>query len=170
MRAAAKILARAALAPALLLLPAGCAAPGGQSAETRLECESAGRTYFVSHPWSCLREGGRVSEVSATPSPWISQAVRVGWQGRAEIRSGRLHYNRAAWEGELRLELPEAGDVCQGSYVRLTATDADWSATCDSGQQIAGRLFMNEGGISISAHGEDGEGRSFGFYPQASAG
>ncbi|MEQ8354866.1 MAG: hypothetical protein RH942_04960 [Kiloniellaceae bacterium] len=156
--------------PTLLLLLAGCAASQEQAAETRLECEIDGHFYAVSHPWACLREGGRVIEVSSEPSAWITQAVKVGWQGRTEIKSGRLHYVRIGREGALRLELPEADDECQGSYTLKSPTDADWTALCDSGQVIAGHLFMNEGGISISARGKDAEGRSFGFYPQAGEG
>ena len=170
MRVGKKVLAAAALLPASLLVLAGCAGPDEPATESRLECEIRGRTYVVSHPWSCLREGGRVIEVSAAPSRWVSQPVKVGWQGRDEIQSGRLHYNRAGGAGGLRLELPEAGDECEGSYVLKTPTDANWSASCDSGQEIAGNLFLDEGGISISAQGKDADGRTFGFYPQAGEG
>jgi len=161
---------REVCAAALALALAGCAASEEQTAETRLECEVDGHYYFVSHPWSCLREGGRVIEVATGPSVWVSQAVKVGWQGRDEITSGRLHYNRADTAGDLRLELPEAEDECEGRYTLKSPTDANWSASCDSGQEIAGHLFLNEGGISISALGTDGEGRSFGFYPEAGEG
>lgn len=158
------------LALALAGLAAGCSGALEQTAETRLECEVNGRAYFVSHPWACLRQGGRVAEVPAEPSPWISEAVKVGWQGRGDIKSGRAYYNRAGAEGGLRLTLPEVNDECQGSYVLQTPTDADWTATCDSGLRIEARLFLNEGGIAISAVGKDGEGRTFGFYPKAAEG
>ena len=154
----------------LALLAAGCAAPGAQRAEARLECELNGKLSFVSHPWSCLREGGRVIEVSAAESAWASEAVKVGWQGRGEIKSGRLHHLHLGDAGTLRLDLPEARDACEGDYALTTPTDGDWSATCDSGQQIEARLFLNEGGVTLSAHGQDGEGRSFGFYPKPGEG
>ena len=167
MRVGKKVLAAAALLPASLLVLAGCAAPEAQTAETRLECEIAGRTYVVSHPWTCLRDGGRVIEVSAAPSRWVSQRVKVRWQGRDEIQSGRMHYNRFGRKGEMRLELPEAGDSCRGTYRLHSFGDADWLAVCDSGQRIRGIVFLDEGGVSVSGHGKDAEGRTFGFYPQA---
>jgi len=157
------------LAGALLAL-AGCGGATEQQAQMRLECELNGRSYVVSHPWACLREGGRVVETPSAPSAWISEAVKVGWQGRGEIKSGRAHYNRFGASGELRLDLPEAGDLCEGTYSLAYGHDADWSATCESGQKIEARVFLNEGGISISAVGKDGEGRTFGFFPQPGEG
>jgi hypothetical protein len=159
------------LAPAALVLAlAGCSGSAAQQAETRLECDINGRTYVVSHPWACLREGGRVVEAPNAPSAWVSEAVKVGWQGRSEIKSGRAHYNRFGPTGELRLDLPEADDLCEGTYELDFGHDADWSATCESGQKIEARVFLNEGGISISAVGKDGQGRTFGFFPQPGEG
>jgi hypothetical protein len=157
------------LAGALLAL-AGCSGTAGQQSAMRLECEFNGRITVVSHPWTCLRDGGRVIEAPSGPSAWISEAVRVGWQGRGEIKSGRAHYSRFGASGELRLDLPEAGDLCEGPYRLDYGHDADWSATCESGQKIEARVFLNEGGISISAVGKDGEGRTFGFFPQPGEG
>ena len=68
------------------------------------------------------------------------------------------------------LDLPEADDLCEGSYELDVGHDADWSATCESGQKIEARVFLNEGGISISAVGKDGQGRTFGFFPKPGEG
>ncbi len=157
---------------ALALLASGCAAPGEQqgAGDDRLECELDGHIYFISHPWACLREGGRVVEVPASADSRETVAVKVGWQGREEIKAGRLRYDSSRRRGSLRLELPAAGDVCEGDFLLTTPTDGDWTATCDSGQQIEARLFLNQAGVTISAHGKDGEGRSFGFYPKPGEG
>lgn len=155
---------------ALAGLVVGCTAARERTTLTRLECEASGRVYFVTDPWSCLGQGGRVAEVPVEPAAWVSEAVKVGWQGRSEINSGRAHYSRAGTSGGLRLTLPEVNDECRGGYVMTTPTDAAWTATCDSGQHIEARLFLNEGGVTISAHGKDGQGRTFGFYPKPAEG
>lgn len=152
----------------LLLALAGCAAPAEQEAvaEAELECMIDGRTYYVSHPWTCLREGGEIVEPPREPSAWVVEAVKVRWQGRDEIKSGQFHYNRFGNRGEMRLDLPEAGDSCHGPYRLQTFGNADWSAGCESGQKITGIVFLNEGGVAASGHGEDSEGRQFGFFAQ----
>lgn len=167
---AAEVGALVLILAALAGLAPGCTGAADDRAETRLECEVNGRVSLVSDPWPCLRQGGRVAEVPAEPASWVSEPVKVGWQGRAEINSGRAYYSRAGTQGGLRLTLPEVNDECQGNYVMTTQTDADWTATCDSGQHIEARLFLNEGGVTISARGKDGEGRSFGFYPKPAEG
>lgn len=132
--------------------------------EAELECVIDGRSYVVSHPWICLREGGEIVEPPSEPSPWVVEAVKVRWQGRDEIKSGQFHYNRFGSRGEMRLELPEVGDSCHGPYRLHSFGDAEWSAACDSGLKIRGTVFLDEGGVSAGGHGKDGEGRNFGFF------
>jgi hypothetical protein len=158
---------------AIILFAAGallsaCAAPAEQeaAADGELECEIDGRSFVVSHPWTCLREGGRIVEPPSEPSAWIVEAVKVKWQGRDAITSGQFHYNRFGNKGEMRLDLPEAGDSCRGAYRLHSFGDADWLAVCDSGLKIRGTVFLDEGGVSVGGHGKDGDGRNFGFFAQ----
>ncbi len=154
------------LTAGLTALLSACAGPAGQeaAAEDELECVIDGRSYFVTHPWTCLREGGRIVEPSGEPSAWVVEAVKVHWQGRDEIKSGQFHYNRSGQRGEMRLDLPEVGDSCRGPYRLHAFGDAEWLAVCDSGQKFRGTVFLNEGGVSASGHGKDGEGRILGFF------
>lgn len=156
----------------LLAFLAGCAAPGEHEAAggERLECEIDGHYYFITHPWSCLREGGTVVEVPAGESGWTSVAVKVGWQGRDEIKAGRLQYNSSRREGSLRLDLPAAGDVCEGPYKLATPYEGTWSAHCASGHTLDARLLLRQYKVTISALGKDGEGRTFGFTPKPGEG
>lgn len=150
----------------LLAALAGCAAPAEQPAEGggRLECEIEGYFYFVSHPWACLREGGRVVDTGEASGEWTTVAVTVRWQGRDEIKSGQLHYNRFGRKGEMRLELPAAGDACEGPYTLGTPYEGTWTGRCDSGQTLKVELYLKQYRVAISARGKDGERRTFGFY------
>jgi hypothetical protein len=156
---------RAIILVAAVALVSACAGPAvREAAADDLECVIDGRTYFVTHPWTCLREGGEIVETRGASPAWTVAAVKVRWQGRDAIKSGRFHYSRFGNRGEMRLELPEAGDSCHGPYRLQTFGNADWSAVCDSGQKITGIVFLNEGGVAASGHGEDSEGRQFGFF------
>jgi len=162
-----RVLVPGACAPLFLLL-AACSAPGDQetAADADLECVIDGRSYYVSHPWTCLRENGQIVETPGAPSDWVVEAVKVKWQGREDIQSGQFFYNRFGNRGEMRLDLPDVGDSCHGPYRLHAFGDADWSAVCDSGQRITGRVFLNEGGVSASGLGEDAEGRNIGFFSE----
>ena len=164
--------APAVLALAVLFLAAlaGCAAPDAQEASVRLECEANGYTYVITDPWSCLREGGRVVEVTPAAGDWTTVAVKVGWQGREEITAGRLHYDRSRRQGQLLLDLPAAGDVCEGPYELATPSEGTWSAHCESGHTLDVTLLLRQYRVAISALGKDGEGRSFGFTPRPGEG
>jgi hypothetical protein len=132
--------------------------------DARLECTTDSRTYFVTHPWICLRDGGEIVEAPSAPSDWVVEAVKVKWQGRDAITSGHFYYNRFGNRGEMRLDLPEAGDSCYGPYRLHSFGDADWSAACDSGLKTRVTVFLDTDGVSASGHGKDSEGRNFGFF------
>ena len=129
------------------------------------ECEINGRYYFASHPKACAQEGGRAVDPVPANGQSASLAVKVGWQGRDEITTGQLTYSRFGDWGDLRLELPEAGDVCEGTYRLKNPYDATWNADCESGRTVRGNLFLRQVDVAISAQGKDGDGRSVGFFP-----
>jgi len=75
-----------------------------------------------------------------------------------------LHYSRLGDRGDLRLELPEAGDACEGPYTLGTPYEGIWTGRCDSGQTLKAELYLKQYRVAVSARGKDGERRTFGFY------
>jgi hypothetical protein len=148
---------------AAMALLAACTTTASTT-DARLECTTDSRTYFVTHPWICLREGGRLVETAEGASDWTSLAVSVRWQWREEIRSGHLYYRRTGDLGELLLELPSVEDACKGDFTLWVAYEGEFAARCESGQTLRGSIYLKQYRVAASARGEDGEGRNFGFY------
>jgi len=94
---------------------------------------------------------------------WERRSIAVQWTGISELIAGEISIQQGKQNGRIKLTLPKARGLCDGTYAMTERRKGAWSIACTNGVSASGTMVAYGSGKGSSGEGQDDKGRTVKF-------